>query len=598
MFVASCGGGTERLGDTDSGNAAGDSSIDVPTSTGVTVLVDGLVSDEVLAAMVVEGVADERVINDAVAGVQALPEDAALVALQDLSHRFEMEAARVSGLQDAVGGEEATAAAIDGAWAQVAEQVDAIDPEVPLEPTDKPTGFAYGGQLAAAPPTAAAVGAVGVMMATMAMSVMADPVVSSSNEFTTDQYAERNDKGLSIAAGIEGAAIEMEYDGDEHGVSVKFKTSADVHACPDPTGGFTIDATVDLHTSKGAAGQNITIELKIKGQVGDDAKLAGTETETRTQWADFGGAAAGQFIDYTSTRGSDGSFAFTVNRSGGKVTDSFVSMSVLLSTIYSVMVGDRLVAAAEKAWQSGRCVRLDATPSAGPTGLQPGQTVSVLAAPRSKLDGTATGGTVTALLSAGEKSIEPSSTPLAADAEFTYTAPDAEGKGGTVSLEARSKRGVGKATIDFTTAAARTVTITGALNYNLIGMRGTANLTVTMTLAPGGEYSGTAELQMTGTMTSPATTCTSATWAESLDLMGTLSHENDQEVLVISTIGEPPRGEPVPMTCTTAGVSVPSKSPLLSSSLLGDLHVQLVDGDQPFVDSLSPATGTLSVTMS
>ncbi len=596
MFVAACGGGTERLGDTDS--VSGDNSINVPTSTGVAVLRDGLVSDEVLAAMVVEGVADERVINDAVTGVQALPEDAALVALQDLSHRFEMEAARVSGLQDAVGGEEATAAAIDGAWAQVAEQVDAIDPEVPLEPTDKPTGFAYGEQLAAAPPTAAAVGAVGVMMATMAMSVMADPVVSSSNEFTTDQYAERNDKGLSIAAGIEGSAIEMEYDGDEHGVAVKFKTSAGVHACPDPTGAFTIDGKVDLHTSKGAAGQNITIELKIKGQVGDDAKLAGTETETRTQWADFGGAAAGQFIDHTSTRASDGSFAFTVNRSGGKVTDSFVSMSVLLSTIYSVMVGDRLVAAAQKAWQSGRCVRLDATPSAGPTGLQPGQSLSVLTAPRSKLDGAATGGTVIALLSAGETSIEPSSTPLPADAEFTYTAPQAEGKSGTVSFEARSKRGVGKATIDFSTAASPTVTVAGALIYDMTGMVGTANFTVTMTPTPGGEYSGTAELQMTGTMNSMSTTCSSVAWAESLDLMGTLKVENDQEVLVISTTGEAPRGAPVPMTCTTAGVEIQSKSPLLSSTLLADLHVQLVDGAQPFVTSLSPATGTLSATMS
>ncbi len=80
--------------------------------------------------------------------------------------------------------------------------------------------------------------------------------------------------------------------------------------------------------------------------------------------------------------------------------------------------------------------------------------------------------------------------------------------------------------------------------------------------------------------------------------MGTLRVESEQEVLVISKIGEAPTGQPVPMTCTTAGVTVQSKSQLLSSSLLGDLHVLLVDGDQPFVDSLSPATGTLSVTLS
>ena len=60
--------------------------------------------------MVIEGVPDERVINQAVAVVQALPEGEALVAVQDLSRRFELEAARVSGLQEVVGGEQATAA--------------------------------------------------------------------------------------------------------------------------------------------------------------------------------------------------------------------------------------------------------------------------------------------------------------------------------------------------------------------------------------------------------------------------------------------------------------------------------------------------------
>lgn len=43
---------------------------------------DGLISDEVLAAMVIEGVPDERVIYQAVAVVQALPEGEALVAVQ------------------------------------------------------------------------------------------------------------------------------------------------------------------------------------------------------------------------------------------------------------------------------------------------------------------------------------------------------------------------------------------------------------------------------------------------------------------------------------------------------------------------------------
>lgn len=608
MFVTACSGTSGPAARTDDGHSSdgavtssldGSTSSDAPIPSApadVPVLLDGLVSDRALAAMVVDGVPDGGLIDNAVAVIHALPDDEELVALQDLSHRFELQAARISGLQDAVGSEQATEMALDGAWGKVAVQVDAADPNVPLEPAVKPSGFTQVTRPTES--TASGVGALGVLMATMAISFMADPVVSMSNGFTPDQYGETNNSGLSIAAGIEGAAIEMAYDGDQDGVGVKFKTSAAVQTCPDPSGAFTIEAKVDLHTSKGRAGQNVTIDLNISGQVDDDAKLASKQTETRTQWADFGGPTAGQFIDHTYTTGSDGSSNISVSRAGGTVTDSFVSTSVLLSVMYALLVGDKLVGAAEKAWQSGRCVRLDATPSAGPTGLEAGQIVSVLAAPRSKVDGAATGGTVTALLSAGENSVDPSSTPVAADAEFTYTASNEEGKGGTVTLEARSKRGVGKAKIDFTTSAARTVTMQGALNYSFGGLTGTATFSLTMVPDPGGVYSGTAEFQVTGLLASPSTTCAGASWAESLDLTGRLSHENDQDVLIISTIGEAPRGTPVSRVCTTAGISIPSQTSLISSTLIGDLHVPLVDGDQPFVDTLSPATGTITVSIS
>ena len=62
-----------------------------------------------------------------------------------------------------------------------------------------------------------------------------------------------------------------------------------------------------------------------------------------------------------------------------------------------------------------------------------------------------TGGTVQALLSAGANSVDPSSTPIPVDAEFEYGAPDEPNKTGTVSLEARSKRGVGRVDISFDT---------------------------------------------------------------------------------------------------------------------------------------------------
>jgi hypothetical protein len=186
---------------------------------------------------------------------------------------------------------------------------------------------------------------------------------------------------------------------------------------------------------------------------------------------------------------------------------------------------------------------------------------------------------------------------VAADATFIYVAPNEAGKSGTVILEARSKRGVGKATLDFTTAIAPTVTITGTVKYTFGYMRGTAAIDLTMTPSPDGSYAGTAQVRMTGAMASPGTTCTPATWNEAIELGGVLTSEGDQQVLVISTTGSAPTGAPSPMKCTTAGVTINTRTTLLTSTLFGEVHLLLADGSQPFLVSSAggKASGTVSV---
>jgi hypothetical protein len=119
------------------------------------------------------------------------------------------------------------------------------------------------------------------------------------------------------------------------------------------------------------------------------------------------------------------------------------------------------VEAATSGWQSGRCITLQTSASDGPTGLDPNAQVTISAQPRAKSDGASAGGTVTALLTGGEAAVDPSSTPLPADAEFTYTAPGERDKTGQVSLESRSKRGVGKAVVDLDTKGTPAFSATG-----------------------------------------------------------------------------------------------------------------------------------------
>jgi hypothetical protein len=70
--------------------------------------------------------------------------------------------------------------------------------------------------------------------------------------------------------------------------------------------------------------------------------------------------------------------------------------------------------------------------------------------PRAKSDGASVGGTVTATLN-GESSLQPASGKVQADAKYGYAAPTKKNESATVEFEARSKRGVGRATLEFDT---------------------------------------------------------------------------------------------------------------------------------------------------
>ena len=123
-----------------------------------------------------------------------------------------------------------------------------------------------------------------------------------------------------------------------------------------------------------------------------------------------------------------------------------------LASLFGLLIQEFVLDAAKEGYTSGRCVEIGYGVSPGTTGLEPGSSATITARPRGKQDGVPTGGTVQALLSAGEKSVDPSSTPIPVDAEFEYGAPDEPNKTGTVSLEARSKRGIGRVDIKFDTA--------------------------------------------------------------------------------------------------------------------------------------------------
>ena len=457
LTASACASGSDSATPRASSSSA-DSSTDPTVTAGdsLPALFDGgVVSDAALDAVLgTDGQPNPEALDAFAAEFAALELEQREPALADLSLRTELDLAAVSGLQEAVGGRDATAAALTGAYAQVRSQVDSA-----AEAEAKPAGFRR--TAAVSPPSAGTVASVGLIMGYIALSTMGSVGLDASNTLEAGDSRVTDNPGLVMAGSVDELNAELTYMGTQDGVDVQFDAATAIHPCPEADGRFTIDAVIEVKASKGGAGQNAKIELTIDGTVDDNADLASQKIESRTQWSDFGGGK-GQFVDFTSS-GPNGAGTMSFNRTGGTVTDDFVRSSTMLSTLVAVVLGSQLISAAEKAWKSGRCVTLKTTPSAGPKGLTPSQVVEVLAEPRSKVDGTPTGGMVTATLSAGGASVEPNGSPVPADANSTYTAEAEQDKTGTVAYESRSKRGVGTASITFSTSKPAAYVIVGGL---------------------------------------------------------------------------------------------------------------------------------------
>lgn len=253
-------------------------------------------------------------------------------------------------------------------------------------------------------------------------------------------------EGVAISATKDTGTMSLEITKTIDGVEVTIGTTVKVAPCPDASGTARAEGTMSASASKGGVGHRLSYSAQVEIQVGDDAEVAST---TETFSAEQGDVAGGEEQYVAVSIGSDGTSEITQER--GDLPADYAQKAVNGAQVMARLLGYRLVAAAEKTWKSGRCVKLEPTTSDGPGGVRPGASVTITAAPRSAIDGRPVGGTVTAQLTDGAASVDPSNTELPADATFTYLAPPEPEQTGTVSLEARSRRGLAKATVRFDT---------------------------------------------------------------------------------------------------------------------------------------------------
>ena len=303
----------------------------------------------------------------------------------------------------------------------------------------------------------------------------ADAAVQATNDLgdgksltdTKGQPDDASSRGsLTVSGSAKEARLEAGSEVTANGVTGKIKSVLTVAPCPDVNGQFTATTKMTSSISKAGAstGANLTVDVAVTGQVDDTAHLVSQEVEINTQSARFE-SGKGQFVDistsWSQTGDAQAGHRSTVNRTGGAVTESFVSEQFRMGLLMAVAAKEMALGAATKGMESGRCVNLQVTTSPGKrTGLTPSTAVSITAAPRSKIDGAATGGTVVANLN-GKSTVDPAGTGVPADAAFAYVAPGEEDESATVSLEARSKRGVGRAEVSLDTKGGQAYSIVG-----------------------------------------------------------------------------------------------------------------------------------------
>ncbi len=374
--------------------------------------------------------------------------------LRTISTDLEHQLLTLSGLEKELGGPAKATAAYDAMTAAMVARAAAI----------RSAGYVgkFGG-LARADDTPSLGG---MMFASLMIGgLSAEAVTSATNDAKPGGkplHDERNDgKGgntssMTLDGTVGTAAMDWTMTTTANGVEGKLRTKITVNPCPDATGTFTakLSMAMSATSSGGRVGSNSTIDIDITGHVDDDAHVTSYEVITHSQAAEFGsGDNHWAEVTDTSTTVGDKLTGYTrvAGRTSGNVPAKFADQWGDWGMITAMMMVPKVVGAAQKAWESGRCVALVPTTSPDKrSGLEPSSTVTITAAPRSKIDGGPVGGTVTANLT-GDASVDPSGSKVKADATFTYVAPGEKDKSASVALEARSKRGVAKASVDFDT---------------------------------------------------------------------------------------------------------------------------------------------------
>ena len=383
-----------------------------------------------------------------------------------------------SGIERALGGEAQAIAALQALGNAYERKLRGTEADMP-----KLVPAAFTGEGMAS-------GYIGLSMAGFAGMMMSGVAGSALSGMSDERLAELAAKGplkfdgksgsAEIQVGKDGSISQsVEYEVNESGLNGKVAIKTQMTACPDQEGRVEIAMEVDSRmsvSSKPGTGGSIHSSFKYERFLDDDARLMqgddGAAIKVRTKMTGSENFES-QGVDITFGRTRGGEQIFENHGEQGmsifrpdeventrRLLEASAGLQALLAEIMLRGIGNPNGAP----WESGRCVKLDVTSSPSKRrGIRPNTAFDLEARPRATADGRPAGGTVTAVLSGGA-SLQPASGKVAADARYGYAGPDKKNEEASIAFEARSKRGVGRATLEFDTRAVRAYAAEGGLD--------------------------------------------------------------------------------------------------------------------------------------
>ena len=435
-----------------------------------------------------------------------------LQALRPLDFWLQYKMMQANGIEQALGGETQTIAALKALGDAYERKLRSTEADLPKMIPAAFTGEGMSSGLAGM--------GMGAFTGLITGGLMSSAINSMSDADLAKLVKEGpikfdNQSGnAALQFGEDGSLTQsLAFEVNEHGLNGQVKMKIHMDACPDTEGKVTVNLDVDSAMSvsgKPGTGGHVHTQFSYERYLDDDAHLiSGNDGGASNMRIQIGGAENFQHqqVEITTGHERSGKEIFIHHDESGlsifhpeevKRIQEMIGAAELLNTLVAEVMLRGMGSSTGSPWEGGRCVRLDVTSDPGKRkGIRPNTAFDIDAKPRTKADGAPTRGTVTATLS-GDSALQPASGKVPADAKYQYAGPDKKDQTASIKFEARSKRGVGKATLAFDTKKGGYRIVGGQNDFKadaiICSIDGTFNIPsgvgIVMHMSPSGEQGG------------------------------------------------------------------------------------------------------------